>query len=71
MMMDNGGIFVCKCRHLVLAGASQSKAGGQGVGGGGGLPGSCQLVVTAITRSLVILYSNRILVVVLVGILEE
>ena len=51
MMMDNGGIFVCKCRHLVLAGASQSKAGGQGVGGGGGLPGSCQLVVIAITRS--------------------
>merc|ERR1719445_2375120 len=38
-MMDNGGIFVCKYRHLVLAGASQSKAGGQGVGGGGGLPG--------------------------------
>ena len=49
MMMDNGGIFVCKCRHLVLAGASQSKAGGQGVGGGGGLPGLCQLVVIAIT----------------------
>ncbi len=40
MMLDNGGIFVCKCRHLVLA-------GGGGAGGaaksktaaGGGLPG--------------------------------
>ena len=33
MMMDNGGIFVCKCRHLVLAGAG--KAGGKGAGAGG------------------------------------
>lgn len=38
MMLDNGGIFVCKCRHLVLAGGS--KAGGAKTGGGGGsLPG--------------------------------
>lgn len=34
MMMENGGIFVCKCRHLVLAGGS--KAGGMGPGSGGG-----------------------------------
>ena len=40
-MMDNGGIFVCKCRHLVLAGAGQGGKGGGGAahGGGGGLPG--------------------------------
>lgn len=23
MMLDNGGIFVCKCRHLVLAGKAE------------------------------------------------
>ena len=33
MMMENGGIFVCKCRHLVLAGAGQAKPGGQQGGG--------------------------------------
>merc|ERR1719429_484737 len=36
MMMDNGGIFVCKCRHLVLAGAGQTKTGGGGRGRGRG-----------------------------------
>merc|ERR1719221_1811508 len=36
MMMENGGIFVCKCRHLVLAGAGQAKPGGQQ---GGMMPG--------------------------------
>ena len=36
-MLENGGIFVCKCRHLVLAGGA-GKA--QSVGGNrGGLPG--------------------------------
>ena len=43
MMLDNGGIFVCKCRHLVLAGASGGGGGrnamGGGLGAGGGLPG--------------------------------
>ncbi len=34
MMMDNGGIFVCKCRHLVLAGAG---SGNKGAGAGGDL----------------------------------
>merc|ERR1719356_1716808 len=38
-MMDNGGIFVCKCRHLVLAGAGQGGKGGGGAAHGGGLPG--------------------------------
>ena len=28
MMLDNGGIFVCKCRHLVLAGGQSSAKGG-------------------------------------------
>jgi len=43
MMLDNGGIFVCKCRHLVLAGASGGGGGRNAMGGGlgaaGGLPG--------------------------------
>ena len=39
MMMDNGGIFVCKCRHLVLAGAGSANKGAGGGGTGGGLPG--------------------------------
>ena len=30
-MLENGGIFVCKCRHLQLAGG-----GGKSPGGGGG-----------------------------------
>merc|ERR1719273_883328 len=39
MMLDNGGIFVCKCRHLVLAGGSTGRpAGSQTPGGGGGFP---------------------------------
>lgn len=42
MMLENGGIFVCKCRHLVLAGGT--RAGGPGAAGGGrsgaaGMPG--------------------------------
>ena len=37
--MDNGGIFVCKCRHLVLAGAGSANKGAGGGGAGGGLPG--------------------------------
>lgn len=39
MMMDNGGIFVCKCRHLVLAGAGSGNKGAGAGGAGGGLPG--------------------------------
>merc|ERR1719234_626692 len=39
MMLDNGGIFVCKCRHLVLAGAGQGGRPGPGPGAPGGLPG--------------------------------
>ncbi len=46
MMLDNGGIFVCKCRHLVLAGGGGpgaagggAGAGGRGKAGAGGLPG--------------------------------
>jgi transcription elongation factor SPT5 len=43
MMLDNGGIFVCKCRHLVLAGGSRAGPGAGGGGGGraaaGGMPG--------------------------------
>ena len=31
MMLENGGIFVCKCRHLVMAGGSRA---GAGAGGG-------------------------------------
>merc|ERR1719234_608806 len=39
MMLDNGGIFVCKCRHLVLAGGSTGRpAGSTTPGGGGGFP---------------------------------
>ena len=45
-MLENGGIFVCKCRHLVLAGGGSGKSGGPGGGaspaqggGRGGLPG--------------------------------
>jgi len=40
-MLENGGVFVCKCRHLVLAGGGgKSPAGGGGGGAGrGGLPG--------------------------------
>jgi len=30
MMLENGGIFVCKCRHLVLAGGSRAGPGGSG-----------------------------------------
>lgn len=30
MMMDNGGIFVCKCRHLVLAGGTKAASTLQG-----------------------------------------
>jgi len=37
MMMDNGGIFVCKCRHLVLAGGA--KANSAGGGAASSLPG--------------------------------
>merc|ERR550539_1897967 len=37
MMLENGGIFVCKCRHLVLAGGSRAGPGGQQ--GGGMMPG--------------------------------
>ncbi len=40
MMLDNGGIFVCKCRHLVLAGGSRASPGaGGGRAGAGGMPG--------------------------------
>ena len=41
MMLDNGGIFVCKCRHLVLAVAGAGGGGGgrRGGTGSGGLPG--------------------------------
>ena len=40
MMLENGGIFVCKCRHLVLAGGSRATAGGGGARtGAGGMPG--------------------------------
>jgi len=42
MMLDNGGMFVCKCRHLQLAGGGKVTSGGGGGGGGmtaGGLPG--------------------------------
>merc|ERR1711884_666859 len=38
MMMDNGGIFVCKCRHLVQAGGGAGP-GKTGAGAGGGVPG--------------------------------
>ncbi len=43
MMLDNGGIFVCKCRHLVQAGSGFGPAaggGGKGGAGGGGRSGS-------------------------------
>lgn len=33
MMIENGGIFVCKTRHLVQAGGAKSSGGGLGVGG--------------------------------------
>lgn len=43
MMLDNGGVFVCRTRHLQLAGGGKVTAGGGGGGGGagaaGGLPG--------------------------------
>ena len=43
MMLDNGGIFVCKCRHLELAGGGKAggRAGGAGAGaaGAGSMPG--------------------------------
>jgi len=40
MMLDNGGIFVCKCRHLQLAGGGKvTSGGGGGVSNAGGLPG--------------------------------
>ena len=39
MMLDNGGVFVCKCRHLQLAGGGKVTSGGGGALGGGGLPG--------------------------------
>lgn len=35
MMIENGGIFVCKTRHLVQAGGAKSSGGGLGVGGMG------------------------------------
>ena len=34
MMLDNGGMFVCKCRHLQLAGGGKVTSGGGGGGGG-------------------------------------
>merc|ERR1719249_315748 len=37
-MLENGGIFVCKCRHLQLAGG-MGKAPGSQTPGRGGLPG--------------------------------
>merc|ERR1711884_720981 len=39
MMMDNGGIFVCKCRHLVQAGGVAG-AGGGAEGGAGAWAGT-------------------------------
>jgi len=38
MMMDNGGIFVCKCRHLQLAGGGGKTSSGI-TPGVGGMPG--------------------------------
>ena len=40
-MLDNGGIFVCKCRHLVRAGMSGGSKGSASKAGGaaGSLPG--------------------------------
>ena len=37
MMLENGGIFVCKCRHLVMAGGSRA-APGAGAAGPGNKP---------------------------------
>ena len=34
MMLDNGGIFVCKCRHLVAAGVGSRSAAGPGATAG-------------------------------------
>ena len=42
MMLENGGIFVCKCRHLVMAGGSRAGPGagsGAGAGNKGAMPG--------------------------------
>ena len=39
MMLDNGGIFVCKCRHLQLAGGGKASSGGGSTPGVGGMPG--------------------------------
>ena len=39
MMLDNGGIFVCKCRHLQLAGGGKASGGGGAAAGVGGVPG--------------------------------
>eukprot|EP00094_Tigriopus_californicus_P005339 TCALIF_05148-PA protein Name:"Similar to SUPT5H Transcription elongation factor SPT5 (Homo sapiens)" AED:0.12 eAED:0.12 QI:0/0.33/0.3/1/0.77/0.8/10/0/1058 len=36
MMLDNGNIFVCKCRHLNLAGGGSKVANKPGLGMGGG-----------------------------------
>jgi transcription elongation factor SPT5 len=42
-MLENGGIFVCKCRHLVLAGGGVGAPGGTKASGGrmnaNGMPG--------------------------------
>ena len=41
-MLENGGIFVCKCRHLVLAGGGAGSPGGNKAAGGrpnGMMPG--------------------------------
>jgi len=39
MMLDNGGIFVCKCRHLCLAGGGGKVSSNAGIPTAGGLPG--------------------------------
>ena len=38
-MLDNGGIFVCKCRHLCLAGGGGKVSSNAGIPTAGGLPG--------------------------------
>ena len=41
-MLENGGIFVCKCRHLVLAGGGVGAPGAKASGGrmnANGMPG--------------------------------
>ena len=39
MMLENGGIFVCKCRHLVQAGGGRAGPGVAAGGKPGGMPG--------------------------------